>query len=163
MLGKDVAEILEKTNDALCKHNKTDMFVTIWMGIFEFSSAKLTACNAGHEFPALLRNGKKFELLRDHHSLFVGGMAETQYTPYTIDMEVGDKIFLYTDGVPEATNSKNKLFGTERMIDALNIDPNQNPEDIIKTVHDSVNKFVGNAEQFDDITMMCFEYKGKKA
>lgn len=163
MLGKDVAEILEKTNDALCKNNKTDMFVTIWMGIFEFSSAKLTACNAGHEFPALLRNGKKFELLRDHHSLFVGGMAETQYTPYTIDMEVGDKIFLYTDGVPEATNSKNKLFGTERMIDALNIDPNQNPEDIIKTVHDSVNKFVGNAEQFDDITMMCFEYKGKKA
>lgn len=57
----------------------------------------------------------------------------------------------------------NKLFGTERMIDTLNIDPNQNPEDIIKTVHDSVNKFVGNAEQFDDITMMCFEYKGKKA
>ena len=163
MLGKDVAEILEKTNEALCKNNKTDMFVTIWMGIFEFSTAKLTACNAGHEFPALLRSGKKFELLRDHHSLFVGGMAETRYTPYTIDMEVGDKLFLYTDGVPEATNSKNKLFGTERMIDALNIDPNQNPEDIIKTVQDSVNKFVGSAEQFDDITMMCFEYKGKKA
>lgn len=163
MLGKDVAEILEKTNEALCKNNKTDMFVTVWMGIFEFSTSTLTACNAGHEYPALLRNGKKFELLKDNHSLFIGGMQETKYTPYSINMESGDKLFLYTDGVPEATNSKNKLFGTERMIDALNIDPTQKPEDILTTVRTCVDKFVGDAEQFDDITMMCFEYKGKKA
>ena len=159
MLGKDVAEIISKTNEALCKNNKTDMFVTIWMGIFEFSTAKLTACNAGHEFPIVLRNGKGFELLKDNHSLFVAGMVDTVYTPYTIQMEKGDKIFLYTDGVPEATDSKNVLFGTDRLVEALNIDPNQSPEGLIKTVHDSVDKFVGDAEQFDDITMMCFECK----
>ena len=163
MLGKSVAETLSKTNEALCNNNKTEMFVTLWMGIMEISTGKLTASNAGHEYPALLHNGKKFELYKDKHSLFIAGMADTKYTQYTIQMESGDKIFLYTDGVTEATNSKNKLFGTDRLIDALNIDPKQSPEDLLNTVSKAVDKFVGDAEQFDDITMMCFEYKGKKA
>ncbi len=161
MLGKSASEILDKTNEALCSNNKTEMFVTMWLGIVELSTGKLTASNAGHEFPAILKNGKKFELLKDKHSLFIGGMPDTKYTEYTVQLEPGDKLFQYTDGVTEATNSKLELFGTDRMVKALNIDPTQSPECIINTVKDAVDKFVGKAEQFDDITMLCFEYKGK--
>ena len=162
MLGKSASEILTKTNEALCSNNKTEMFVTVWVGVFEISTGKLTASNAGHEYPALYQDGK-FSLLQDKHSLFIAGMPNTKYTEYTVQLKPGDKLFLYTDGVTEATNAKQKLFGTDRLVEALNIDPTQNPEGILNTVRGEVDKFVGKAEQFDDITMMCFEYKGKSS
>ena len=164
LLGKDPAEILTRTNQALCDNNKIDMFVTMWVGIVELSTGTLVACNAGHEYPAIYKAGKKrFDLLKDHHSLFIAGMQDIEYTDYSVQLNPGDKIFLYTDGVTEATDRKNQLFGTDRMVDALNTASDKNPKVILKTVHEAVDRFVGEAEQFDDITMMCFEYKGKKA
>ena len=137
---------------------KVDMFVTVWVGILEISTGILRAANAGHEFPAL-KCGERFELLRDKHGLVIGALKGVRYTEYTVQLQRGDKIFLYTDGVPEATNSNNELFGTRRMIEALNQAPDAAPKEILSNVKRSVDRFVGKAEQFDDLTMLCFSYR----
>ena len=159
MLGRSVADILTKTNEALCSNNRMEMFVTVWLGILEISTGKVTAANAGHEYP-VLKKGDSFELIRDRHGFVIGGMDEVTYQEYTLQMEPGDKLFLYTDGVPEATNLDEDLFTTARMLKALNQAPECDPEIILEKVRKAVEAFVGNAEQFDDLTMLCIEYKG---
>ena len=159
MLGKSTAEILNKTNEALCSNNQVEMFVTIWLGILEISTGKIIAANAGHEYPALMKDGK-FALLKDKHGFVIGGMDGVRYKEYEIDLKPGDKLFVYTDGVPEATDSSNNMFGTERMITALNQDPGASPEKLLHNVRSAVDGFVKEAEQFDDLTMLCIEYKG---
>ena len=159
MMGKSAGEILSVTNDMICASNATEMFVTAWMGILEISSGRITAANAGHEYPAVMKNGR-FELLKDRHSFVVGGIEGARYQEYELQLEKGDKLFLYTDGVPEANNTAEEMFGTDRMIEALNTCAGASPEEILKNVTDAVNAFVGEAAQFDDITMLCLEYKG---
>jgi sigma-B regulation protein RsbU (phosphoserine phosphatase) len=161
MLGKGASDILTKTNEALCTNNKTEFFVTVWIGIVELSTGKVTATNAGHEYPALMQNGK-FDILHDKHSIVVGGVPEAKYKEYTIDLKPGDKLFVYTDGVTEAENSENKFYGMERLTSALNDNADKTPEGVVEGIQKSLAKFTGNADQFDDITMLCFEYKGKK-
>ncbi len=160
MLGKSAAEILTKTNEALCSNNKVEMFVTVWLGILELSTGKLTASNAGHEYPVLKRDGGNYELYKDPHGFVIGGMDGLKFKEYELQLQPGDKLFLYTDGVPEATDQNEQLFGTGRMLDALNRDPDADPEQILRNVRDAVNSFVQDAEQFDDLTMLCMEYKG---
>ena len=106
-----------------------------------------------------MKNGR-FELLKDRHSFVVGGIEGARYQEYELQLEKGDKLFLYTDGVPEANNTAEEMFGTDRMIEALNTCAGASPEEILKNVTDAVNAFVGEAAQFDDITMLCLEYKG---
>ena len=159
MLGRDAGEILTKTNEALCSNNRMEMFVTVWIGILEISTGKLTAANAGHEYPAI-RTGRKFELLKDKHGLVIGAMPGIMYKEYEMELKPGDKLFLYTDGVAEATHGGDELFGTKRMLEALNREPDAGPEQLLKNVRRAVDQFVGNDEQFDDLTMMCIEYKG---
>ena len=154
------AEILARTNDALCAENKTEMFVTAWVGILEISTGRLTAANAGHEYPALRTGEGLFELVKDKHGFVIGGMDGVKYREYELQLMPGARLFLYTDGVPEATNAEKELFGTDRMLEALNADPNAAPEDILKNVRAAVDAFVKDAEQFDDLTMLCVEYKG---
>ena len=89
-------------------------------------------------------------------------MDGLRYQEYVLQIHPGDKVFVYTDGVPEATNADNELFGTERMVEALNIQPDAAPEDVLKHVRQAVDDFVKDAEQFDDLTMLCIEYKGKQ-
>ena len=161
-VGQSVSEILNKTNEALCSNNKVEMFVTVWLGILEISTGRMTAANAGHEYPAIKRAGGLFELFRDKHGFIVGGLPKMKYKEYELQLNPGDKLFVYTDGVPEATSADNELFGTERMIDALNTDPNASCEQVLLNVRSAVDGFVKEAEQFDDLTMMCLEYKGKK-
>ena len=110
--------------------------------------------------PAIFHDGK-YKLLKDKHGLVLGGMENAKYTDYEILLDKGDRIFTYTDGVPEATNTDNALFGTDRMIDALNSNIEAGPEEALRTVRASVDKFVGLAEQFDDLTMLCLEYRGR--
>ena len=160
MLGNSPAEILTKTNEALCSNNEAEMFVTVWMGILELSTGRLTAANAGHEYPALKLPNGQFELYKDKHGFVIGNMPEYRYKEYELTLEPGAKIFVYTDGVPEATNAQKELFGTQRMIDALNEQPEITPQEILQNVRTSVNNFVEDAEQFDDLTMLCLEYKG---
>ena len=159
MLGKSAGEILTKTNEAICSDNQVDMFVTVWLGILEISTGKITAANAGHEYPVLKKNGQ-FELLKDRHGLVIGGMEGMRYKEYELQLLPGDKLFLYTDGVPEATDAGEQMFGMERMLAALNEAPEAAPETILKNVRGAVDGFVKDAEQFDDLTMLCLEYKG---
>ena len=159
MLGQGPANILTKTNEALSS-NQVDMFVTVWVGILEISTGKLTAANAGHEYPALMKNGT-FSLFKDKHGFVVGGMEGVRYREYELFLEPGDKLFVYTDGVPEATDSAGKMFGTKRMLDALNEEADASPQIILSHVSKAVECFVKDAEQFDDLTMLCLEYKGR--
>ena len=160
MLGRSPAEILTKTNEAICSSNEAQMFVTVWLGILEISTGKLTAANAGHEYPVLKRADGSFELFKDKHGLVIGAMDGVKYKQYEIQLEPGSKLFLYTDGVPEATNADNKLFGLERMLAALNGNQAAAPEQVLNNVRRAVDEFVQEAEQFDDLTMLCMEYKG---
>ncbi|MBP5362806.1 MAG: SpoIIE family protein phosphatase [Ruminococcus sp.] len=160
MLGQSPAEVLEKTNELLCANNQVDMFVTVWLGILEISTGKLSAANAGHEYPAIKRADGDFELYKDKHGFVIGGMEGSRYKEYTIELSKGDKLFLYTDGVPEATDAEEAMFGTDRLLEVLNENKDASPEQLLKNVRASVDRFVKEAEQFDDLTMMCIEYKG---
>jgi sigma-B regulation protein RsbU (phosphoserine phosphatase) len=162
MLGGSPAEILTRTNEAICSNNQAEMFVTAWVGILELSTGKLTAANAGHEYPALKRADGSFELFKDKHGLVIGAMPDIRYREYELQLEPGDKLFVYTDGVPEASDAENKMFGTQRMLDALNGAPEASPEQLLRQVRRAVDEFVKDAQQFDDLTMLCVEYKGRK-
>ena len=162
MVYKSPGKILKATNERICKNNKLDMFITVWIGILELSTGKITAANAGHEYPAVYRNGKGFELLKDKHGFVVGGMSGVNYKDYELTLNPGEALFLYTDGVPEATSAENELFGTERTLKALNVDPMGTPEEILANVQDAVDRFVDKAPQFDDLTMLCVRYHGSE-
>ena len=118
--GRTPAEILQRTNEAICANNKEEMFVTVWLGILELSTGKLTAANAGHEYPVIRHKGGRFEVLKDKHGIVLGAMEGLTYSDYEITLEPGACLFVYTDGIPEATNGDNTLFGMERMVEALN-------------------------------------------
>ena len=139
------------------------MFVTVWLGILEISSGKLTAANAGHEYPVIKKPGGQYELYKDKHGFVVGGFSGTPYDEYELTLEPGSKLFVYTDGVPEASTENRQLFGTERMISALNGSPEEKPQDTLANVREAVDLFVREAEQFDDLTMMSFHYYGPQA
>ena len=160
LLGKSPAAILADTNAAICSNNREEMFVTVWLGILEISTGKLTA---GHEYPVICKPDGSFELFKDKHGFVIGGMDGVRYKEYELQLEPGSKLFVYTDGVPEATNAENQLFGTQRMIDTLNQDRNAVPEQVLKNVREAVDGFVKDAEQFDDLTMLCMEYRGEEA
>ena len=161
-MGISAGEVLTRTNDALCSNNQAEMFVTTWVGILELSTGKLTCANAGHEYPVLRRAQGQFELYKDKHDIVIGWMEGLAYEEYTLTLHPGDKLFLYTDGVPEATNAENKMFGNERMVEALNMDPEAAPRQILSNVREAVRAFVKDAEQFDDLTMLCVEYNGEQ-
>ncbi len=163
VLGYSPAEVLARTNDALFANNEPQMFVTVWLGILELSTGKLTAANAGHEYPAIRIPDGSYELFKDKHGFVIGGMQGLRYKEYGIQMKPGTRLFVYTDGIPEATDAQSELFGTDRMLAALNTSPDAAPRDVLKNVRAAVDDFVQDAEQFDDMTMLCLEYRGPKA
>lgn len=159
MSGDTPGKILSVVNDRICAHNDADMFVTVWLGICEISTGKILAANAGHENPVIYRAGGNFEILKNKHGLVIGAMSGISYHDYEIQLNAGDKLFLYTDGVPEATDSNNRMFGMDRMLNALNDGKLFSPEKILNAVWAHVKEFVGDAPQFDDLTMLCFEMR----
>jgi len=163
MMGRSPAEILTSTNAAICSNNHEEMFVTVWLGILEISTGTLRAANAGHEYPVLKQPGGVFELVKDEHGFVIGGMDGIRYKEYELQLKPGAKLFVYTDGVPEATDARSEMFGTERMLQTLNADPDASPEMILKTVEAAVNSFEMGSEQFDDVTMLCMEYRGSSS
>ena len=162
-MGGTPSEILADVNAQLCEGNVADLFVTVWFAILEISTGKGLAANAGHEHPALRRHDGKFELLIYRHSPAVAVMEGMQFRQHEFKLEPGDCVFVYTDGVAEATNSSNELFGAERLTEALNTDPDAMPKEVLDNVMNSIEKFVAGAEQFDDITMLCLKYFGPEA
>ena len=159
--GLAVDEIMHRVNQTICSNNKLDMFVTVWIGILEISTGKLSAANAGHEYPVIKRRDGEFELFKDKHGFVLGSLEDMIYKRYELQLNPGDVIFVYTDGLPEATNGEEKMFGKERMIEALNKYTEESPENILAGVRKEVDTFVGDAEQFDDLTMLCLKYFGK--
>ena len=162
VMGKTPAEILKDTNNSICANNQLDMFVTVWLGILEISTGKLVAANAGHEYPVLKAPDRKYELIKDKHGFVIGGMSGMRYKEYELTMKPGSKLFLYTDGIPEATNAKEELFTNERMLNALNENPDADTKQTLLNVRIAVDEFVQDAEKFDDLTMLCLEYKGRE-
>ncbi len=130
LMGGTPAEILERVNKQVCASNEADMFVTVWLGILEISTGKLTTASAGHEYPMLNINGK-YELLKDKHGLAIGALDISRYNNTEIQLKKGDSIFVYTDGVAEATDESDELFGTERTIKALNAIPEGTSQKVI--------------------------------
>ena len=160
MAGCDPATALERVNLQLCERNPSKMFVTVWLAVLELSTGKGLACNAGHENPCIRRAGGAFELLKYRHDVFVGGLKRAKYRNRAFELHPGDCVFVYTDGVPEATNAVKAMFRAELLIDTLNRDANASPEELIHRVHEEVKLFTGHAPQFDDMTMLCCEYRG---
>jgi serine phosphatase RsbU (regulator of sigma subunit) len=154
------SEVLETVNNRICTNSVEEMFVTVWLGFLDLRTGLLTAANAGHEYPILKAPDGDFELLKDKHGLVVGGMEGYPYKEYQVQLEAGSRLFLYTDGLPEATDTENHMFGIERTLKALNEVKNDTPREVLDHVTQSVADFVGSAPQFDDTTMMCLDYKG---
>ena len=158
--GKGPGETLASVNNQLCEGNDEDFFVTVWLAVLEISTGKGIAANAGHEHPVLRRADGSYELQVYKHSMPIATMKGIPFREHTFRMQPGDSFFVYTDGVVEATNANKELFGTERMLSALNKDPDALPEQVLANVADGINSFVNEAEQFDDITMLCVRYLG---
>ena len=161
MQGGTPAQILADVNDQLCEGNDAEMFVTCWLGILDLSTGVLTAANAGHEFPAVCGPDRKFDLLKDKHGFVLAGMEGARYRDYQIQLLPGGSIFVYTDGVPEATDGGGGMFGTERMLSALNRRADADPAVFIGEVRSAVEGFTGDAPQFDDVTMVGLTWRGK--
>ena len=159
-MGGGPAETLRYVNDQLCEGNDAELFVTVWFAILDLQTGRGVAANAGHEHPVLRRENGKFELVLYRHSPAVATLAGMKFREHEFEMHPGDTLFVYTDGVPEATNAGNELFGTDRMLDALNREADAAPETLLRNVRKDLDDFVGDAPQFDDITMLGLHYRG---
>lgn len=159
-MGGSPSEILYDVNNQLCEGNVADLFVTVWLAILEISTGKGMAANAGHEHPALRRAGGEFELVKYKHSLAVAAMEGMVFKEHEFELKPGDTLFVYTDGVAEASREDHTLFGPDRMLQALNKDPDAAPDRLLTNVMEGIQEFVQEAEQFDDITMLSLKYFG---
>lgn len=153
--GLSPAEIFNVTNSQLCKGNETGLFVTCWLGILTFSTGELRFVNAGHPYPVVFHDNE-VSYLKTRPNLVLAGMEGMRYAENSITLAKGDRIFIYTDGVTEATNSKKELFGDERLLNVLKNTLHLDAPKTLEAVQSAINEFVGEAEQFDDITMLDF-------
>jgi len=158
--GKGPAETLKSVNNQLCEGNDADFFVTVWLAMLEISTGKGVAANAGHEHPALRRADGSYDLIVYKHSMPVGVMRDLPFREHEFQLNPGDSFFVYTDGVVEATDADKELYGSDRMLQALNRNPDAQPEQMLANISQDIDRFVDGAEQFDDITMLCFRYFG---
>ena len=161
-MGGGPAEILNYVNEQLCEGNDAELFVTVWFAILDIKTGKGLAANAGHEHPALRRANGEFELVIYRHSPAVAVMDGMRFKEHEFELKPGDSLFVYTDGVTEATDARNELFGTDRMVQALNRNPDAAPKELLENVRKDIDTFVGEAPQFDDITMLALHYSGSE-
>lgn len=160
MAGGTPAQILSDVNEQLCEGNDAELFVTVWLAIVELSTGRGMAANAGHEHPVICRANGRYELVKYRHSPAVATVEGIRFREHAFELHPGDRLFVYTDGVPEATDAHDELFGEERMLEALNTKPEAAPEQLLCNVRAAIDAFVGDAPQFDDITMLGFSYLG---
>ncbi|MBQ7505902.1 MAG: SpoIIE family protein phosphatase [Lachnospiraceae bacterium] len=158
--GETPGEALQNVNNQLCENNDAGLFVTVWAAVIEISTGKGISVNAGHEHPAIRRGNGPFTLVEYEHSLAVAALEGVSFEERPFTLSPGDALFVYTDGVAEAQNAAHELFDMDRMLEALNVDSTAEPEVILSNVAKGIERFVDGAEQFDDITMLCFRYDG---
>ena len=157
--GMPVNEIFTRANEKLCENNESGMFVTAWMGILDLETGNLQFANAGHNPPLLKRENGGFEYLKTRAGFVLAGMEGIRYRVGELTLSPGDRLFLYTDGVPEATNTENQLYGEERLLAFMNQNDSMEATELLPTLKANIDEFVGDAPQFDDITMLMFDYK----
>ena len=160
--GRSPGEVLTRVNNELCTNNEASMFVTVWIGIVDLRTGDICCANAGHEYPAVRRGEGPFESFRDKHGLPLGCMEDMKYREYDMHLDPGDTLFVYTDGVPEAINTAEEQYGEERMLRALSRNKKAVMKKLLPALKRDQDKFVGEADQFDDITMLGFRYFGGK-
>ena len=159
--GEEPAEALSVVNDQLCEGNESEFFVTVWMTVIDLETGDALEANAGHEYPAIRRGNNPYELIKTKHSPAVATMEGLRFRQSAFHLDPGDRLFVYTDGVTEATNAQNELFGETRLLEALNRNPDALPDELLPQVKKEIDGFVAEAPQFDDITMLGFIYYGK--
>ena len=161
--GLSVCEVAQAANNALCENNEAGLFVTAWLGCLDLATGKLTYTNAGHNPPVLLKKDNNPTFIRDVSGFVLAGLENTPYKQYELTLLPEDRLFLYTDGVTEATDSQFRLYSEERLISVLDAtDPQDNITSVCARVRKDIDTFVKEAEQFDDITMLCIKYNGLK-
>lgn len=153
--------VFTEVNRLLCEANDEGMFVTAWLGVLELSTGHLSYVNAGHNPPLLRRAGGGYDYLRTRSGFVLAGVEETRYRSCSLELAPGDALFLYTDGVTEATDAEKQLYGEERLAAALNSHKDYAPKELLSAVRDDVEAFVGQAPQFDDITVLSLCYYGQ--
>ncbi len=154
------ADVVRKVNKRLCENNTELMFVTTWFGIYTVSTHTLVYVNAGHEYPAIYRAASdKCELIMEDHDLVLGFESDLSFTEHTVTLEEGDKLFLYTDGIPEATSTTDELYGTDRMVGSLNVimSDGESGQTVFDELVSDIESFIKGADQFDDMTMLLIE------
>lgn len=159
--GITPAEVFSKVNHMLCEGNDSGLFVTAWMGVLNIETGIMTCVNAGHNPPLILRNGE-FNYIEQRPGFVLAGLDGFRYKQFDVELQPGDKVFLYTDGVTEATNKENKLYGEERLRNFLNSHKEDSVYDLVTKLRSDVDMFAGDSPQFDDITMLAFEYRNKQ-
>ena len=153
-----LGEAVATANNALCARNEADMFITLWVGVLDLQSGEITYVNAGHNPPVTVLSGE-VSYLTKKSGLVLAGMDGVPYKEHTLTLQKGDTVFLYTDGVTEAENAAKELYGEERLLACFEQIKNSAPEEVIETIKHSVEVFVNGADQFDDMTMLCFKWK----
>ena len=156
----DVTAAIQGVNTLLMKENAAGMFVTVWLGVLNIPTGHLTYINAGHEYPIIYRNNEQFSLFKDQHGVPVACIKNIKTKLNEIDLSPGDVLYLYTDGITEATDKDLKMYGHERVIEVLNNDPKASVRQLDEAVRADIEKFVGEEEQFDDMTTLCIRYLG---
>ena len=157
--GGKPSEILKFTNDSLTEDNINDMFVTIWIGILDTDTGTVTASSAGHDYPFYTDLDGEYQMLEDPHGVVCGVLEGLEYEDYTFRIPVDGRIFVYTDGVAEAQNEAEEMYGLERIKSSLNRYKDKNPAELVALVKEDVDAYAGSQEQFDDITMLSLWYK----
>ncbi len=158
--GQSPSEILYRANNALCEGNNAGMFVTVWVGVVDLATGKMQCANAGHEYPLLMRAGGDYEYIKDKHGLALAAMEEMRYKEYELQLNPGDRLFVYTDGIPEAIDENVKQYGSKRLAQVLNTVKDDTIAATLPAVRRDIAAFAGGAEQFDDITMLGFAFFG---
>ena len=155
----DLSQIIEKVNRLAYERNNEELFVTTWLGKLNLKSGKLSYVNAGHNQPLIKHASDNFEYLDTRPNLVIGGMEETQYQEHEIDLNDGDMIFLYTDGITEANDNYDEFYGADRLKEIINKNKSEKLSDIIDEINRDIDKFCNKSEQFDDITMMVIKWQ----
>lgn len=158
--GNEPEEIFARVNKELCEGNESNMFVTVWMGIIDLRTGDMKCLNAGHEYPAIKHNGEDYKLFKDKHRPPLGVLEDVKFESYSMHLDPGDCLYVYTDGIPDAMNIREEQYGTAHMLNALNRFKDAPMNGLLLAVKNDIDEFVGDADQFDDITMMGFKYLG---
>ncbi|MBO4392209.1 MAG: SpoIIE family protein phosphatase [Clostridia bacterium] len=157
----NLSEAIETANNSLCARNDAEMFVTLWVGVLDLTSGLMTFVSAGHNPPVLLHNGKA-DFMRIKNGFVLAGMEGMKYKQNSVQLEEGDTVYLYTDGITEAEDAKHNLFGEERLLNCFENKSESSSAQILEDVKNSIDGFINGNSQFDDMTMLCFRFKEKR-